>query len=571
MHSKLTYLFCIFSLATLFSCQTDKIEADSIYFNGQFHTLDTISPSASAIAIKDGRILAIGSDTDILLLEGDSTKTVDLHSAFAMPGFIEGHGHFSSLGMGLMNLNFMYSKNWEEITKMVSTKAANTPKGEWVVGRGWHQEKWDSAPKISIDNYPTHQQLSALTKDHPILLSHASGHALFANEKAMSIAGITSETPDPRGGHIVRDAHGQAIGVFEEEAMDLIYDAYVHYRNSLDPTTLHKEWLHGIELAENECLAKGITSFQDAGASFKQIKDYQTLAEQGDLDLRLWTMARASYNETLMGLKENFPIINAGESFFTCRAIKSELDGALGSFGAWLLEPYTDKPDFIGQNTTLVATIDSMATLAMKKNMQLCVHSIGDKANRETLNVFEEHFKDQEGKDLRWRIEHSQHIDTTDIPRFAALGVIASMQAIHCTSDAPFVEKRLGPDRARTGAYPWRSLLDAGAVVTNGTDTPVEDVDPIASFYASVTRKSAHGGAAFYPEQAMTREEAIHAYTMANAFAAFEEKDKGSISIGKLADIVVLSNDLLNCTDDEILKTNVLMTIVGGKIKYKRD
>jgi len=570
MNSTLQYLFCLFLFFIINSCHKEINEAEAIYYNGQFYTLDHDLPQASAIAIKDGRILAIGSDTEIMAFKTDSTTTIDLKSAFAMPGFIEGHGHFSSLGMGLMNLNFMYSKNWDEITKMVGNKAVHTPKNDWIIGRGWHQEKWDTSPKISIDNYPTHHQLSAITQDHPVLLSHASGHSLFANKKAMEIAGVSSETPNPRGGHIVRDAQGNPIGVFEEEAMHLIYDAYKNYRNKLNPKALYEEWLNGIQLAEKECLAKGITSFQDAGSSFSEIKDYKNLAEQGHLDLRLWVMARASYGETQAGLKENFPIINAGNHFFTCRAIKSELDGALGSFGAWLLAPYSDKPDFVGQNTTLVATVDSMAILAMQKNMQLCVHSIGDKANQETLNVFEQHFKGKENQDFRWRIEHSQHIDVKDIPRFAQLGVIASMQAIHCTSDAPFVEKRLGAERARTGAYPWRSLLDAGAVVTNGTDAPVEDVNPIASFYAAATRKSAKGGEAFYPEQAMTRQEAIHAYTMANAYAAFEENDKGSISVGKLADFVVLSNDLLNCSEEDILKTQVLLTVVDGKVKYKK-
>lgn len=569
--TKILFLLCFFLFFSLWSCQKEQETVDQIFHNAHFYTVDDSNPTATALAVKDGRIIAIGAEEEILSLKGEETTMHNLDGAFAMPGFIEGHGHFSSLGIGLMNLNFILSKNWEEIIEMVREKSVDTSEGAWISGSGWHQEKWDTSPTLSIDNYPTHHQLSALTQNHPVVLGHASGHSLFANAKAMEIAGVSSETPDPRGGRIVRDAQGEAIGVFEEEAMFLIWDAYNVYRKTLGKDALSTEWHKGIQLAVDECLAKGITSFQDAGADFQEIKDYQNLAENNKLGLRLWTMARVSYTELTEGLDQHFPIINAADHFFSCRAIKTEIDGALGSFGAWLLAPYEDKPDFVGQNTTLLETIDSIAGVAIDKNMQLCVHAIGDKANREVLNLFEKHFKNNTEKDLRWRMEHSQHVDPEDIPRFAQLGVIASMQAIHCTSDAPFVEKRLGEDRARNGSYSWRSLLDAGAVVTNGTDAPVEDVDPIPSFYASVTRKRIDNGLEFYPEQVMTRKEAIYAYTMANAYAAFEENDKGSLSVGKLADIVVLSEDLFNCSETDILNSKVLMTVVGGEVKYELE
>lgn len=565
------FLVSISLLFSLFGCQEEGEKVDVIFHNAQFYTVDNNNLNATALAVKDGRIFAIGNEAEIMALKDPSTLVHDLNNAFAMPGFIEGHGHFSSLGISLMNLNFIQSKNWTEIIKMVGDKAKTTPKGTWIMGGGWHQEKWDTAPTLSTDGYPTHYELSALTQDHPVILGHASGHALFANAKAMEVAGISSETPDPRGGRIVKNMQGNPIGVFEEEAMPLIMDAYMAYRKTLGKDALSAEWHKGIQLAQEECLAKGITSFQDAGADFEEIVDYQNLAENNALDLRLWVMVREGYAKLSTGLNENFPIINAGKHFFSCRAIKTEIDGALGSFGAWLLAPYEDKPEFNGQNTTLLATIDSIAGLAIDKNMQLCVHAIGDKANREVLNLFEKHFQNNTKKNLRWRMEHSQHLDPEDIPRFANLGVIASMQAIHCTSDAPFVVKRLGEERARNGAYAWRSLLDAGAVVTNGTDAPVEDVDPLASFYASITRKRVDTGQVFYAEQAMTRKEAVYAYTMANAYAAFEENDKGSLSIGKLADIVVLSQDLLNCSEEAILSTKILMTIVGGEVKYEMD
>jgi len=305
-------------------------------------------------------------------------------------------------------------------------------------------------------------------------------------------------------------------------------------------------------------------------STFVEIDRYKKLAEDGELDLRLWAMIGSREANLAENLK-NFPILNAGDHFFTSRAIKGYLDGALGSFGAWLLESYNDKPDFHGQNVTSIEEIARIANLAAQHKLQYCVHAIGDRGNREMLDLFGSIFKTMPDQaDFRWRIEHSQHIDPTDIPRFGELGVIAAMQAVHCTSDAPFVIKRLGEKRAREGAYPWRSLLDAGAIVTNGTDAPVEDVDPIDSYYASVTRKRTAGGEAFFPEQCMTRAEGLKAYTLSNAYAAFEEKDKGSLEVGKLADVTVLSKNLLTCGDDEILDAAVVYTIIGGKVKYRK-
>jgi predicted amidohydrolase YtcJ len=566
-----TFFTCCCLLLFLTNCQEEKVLADTIITNGTIYTVEPDNPQVEAVAIKDGRIIALGKASEMSIYQAEDTKIIDLEGQFAMPGFIEGHGHFSGLGYGLMNLNFLSAKNWDEIVQMVAEKAAQTPNGEWITGRGWHQEKWDSTPELNIHGYPSHHSLSVLTKDHPVLLRHASGHSLFANEAAMQLAGVSSETPDPRGGHIVRNAQGEPIGVFEEKAMGIILEAYAAYRNQLSPEDLTQEWQTGIQLAQEECLAKGITSFQDAGSSFQEIKDYSQLAETGKLDLRLWVMARTPYNELAANIDDQFPILNVGDHFFTCRAIKSEVDGALGAFGAWLLEPYDDQPDFVGQNTTLIETVDSIAQLAINTKMQLCVHAIGDKANQEVLNLFEKHFQSAGKGDYRWRIEHSQHLAVSDIPRFAELGVIASMQAIHCTSDAPFVVKRLGEERARTGAYPWRSLLDAGAVVTNGTDVPVEDVDPIASFYASVTRRRPDSGLDFFPEQSMTRAEAVHSYTLANAYAAFEEDWKGSLAVGKVADLVVLSKNLLECSEEDILNAKVLKTIVNGEVKYEQS
>jgi predicted amidohydrolase YtcJ len=386
----------------------------------------------------------------------------------------------------------------------------------------------------------------------------------------MQLSGVSKETNDPKGGEIVRNDEGEAIGVFEERAMKVIREAYSDYLAKLSDIEKEEKWYTAIDLAQKECLKKGVTSFQDAGSSFSDVEKYKVMAEEGKLDLRLWAMIRHS-SDALKGKLQEVKIVDAGNGYFTCNAIKTEVDGALGSYGAWLLDEYNDKPGFVGQNTTEVDEVRAIAEMAMEHNMQLCVHAIGDRANREVLDICQNIFEKNKGKtDLRWRMEHAQHINVDDIPRFKELGIIASMQAVHCTSDAPFVEKRLGENRARTGAYVWRSLLDAGVVVTNGTDAPVEDVSPIESFYASVTRKRIDNGMEFFPEESMSREEALKSYTLSCAYSAFEENVKGSLEIGKFGDLVILNKDLISCSDEEILDTEVLYTIVGGKIKYQQ-
>jgi predicted amidohydrolase YtcJ len=566
-------------MALLFSCGEEAnngIEpAGLMVFNAKIWTgvdcagvenpADDDYCATAMLVNQQGKIMYVGQDTSAwtghLTAE---TRRMDAEGQFLMPGFIEGHGHFSGLGSSLRNLNFLRSKNWDEIVQMVADRANELPAGAWVTGRGWHQEKWDEVHDHSVGGYPVHDELSRLTQENPVILRHASGHSLYANAKAMELANVTRETVDPRGGRIVRDESGDPIGVFEERAMDLISDAYQDFVQKMQPEERKEEWLAGIREAEAECLKKGITSFQDAGSKYREIEWYKELDEADSLDLKLWVMLRHSFNE----MDNNMEGLPHYGDRFTCAAIKSELDGALGAYGAWLIEPYFDNPGFYGQNTTLVETVDSIAQLALDNDMQLCVHAIGDKANRETLNVMAKYVKPED--DRRWRIEHSQHINVEDIPRFAELGVIASMQAIHCTSDALFAETRLGTERAKYEAYPWRSLLDAGAVVTNGTDAPVEDVDPIESFYASVTRKRADGKAVFFPEQSMTREEALHSYTGACAYSAFQENRLGTLAEGMDADFVLLSKNLLSCGDEEIMDTEILATYVDGKAAFSR-
>lgn len=561
--------FIVLALIFFVGC-TSKPAPELIIYNANVWTADEKNPKADAIAILDGKVLEVGTNDEILKLKSEDTNEIDAKGAFVMPGWIEGHGHFSGLGMSLQNLNFLKSKNWDEIVEMVGEKAKTLEPGEWIEGRGWHQEKWNKIPDINYHGYPDHQRLSEVSPNNPVVLYHASGHSLFANQKAMELSGVNRESGNPVGGEIVKDGNGDPIGVFEERAMTMIYESFKEYEKGLSKEEVDNKWFAAIELAEEECIKKGITSFQDAGSKFFEIDRYKEMSEKGTLDLRLWAMVRHS-SKVMKGKLASVKTIGAGDNFFTCNAIKSEVDGALGSFGAWLLKPYADKPDFLGQNTTDILEVKTIAEMALAEDMQFCVHAIGDRANRVVVDIYEGLLDQvEDGTKKRWRIEHAQHLDPADIPRFKENGIIASMQGIHCTSDAPFVEKRLGVKRAKLGAYAWRSLLDNNVIIANGTDAPVEDVDPIPSFYASVTRKRIDNGMEFFTEQAMTREEALHSYTLGNAYAAFEEDIKGSITPGKVADITIMSKDLVNCTDEEILESEVLYTIINGEIKFRK-
>jgi len=533
--------------------------ATLVLYNGNFFTADSTLPQATAVAIRGDSILFVGNDSEAKAFADSATELIDLQGAFAMPGFIEGHGHFLGLGQSRQNLNLMQTTSWEEITNLVAEKAKSTPEGEWIEGRGWHQEKWNTSPGRTVNGYPYHDALSAAAPDHPVVLKHASGHALIANARALELAGISRESSDPVGGRIVRDAGGTLTGVFEENAMDLITKPLTDWKNKRSEAEKQAAFDRTVELAAAECLKKGITSFQDAGSDFWEIEQFARLAQGGKLPLRLWVMIGQPDSTDYAKLRD-FPRIGLGNGHLTVRALKAYLDGALGSYGAWLLQPYADKPGHLGQNTTPVETIRSLAAECRKNNLQFCVHAIGDRANREVLDIY------GDVQNLRWRIEHAQHIDPQDIVRFGPQGVIASMQAIHCTSDAPFVVKRLGEERARNGAYPWRSLLNTGARLANGTDAPVEDVDPLPCIYAAVTRRRADTGLEFFTQQIMTREEALLSYTLWNAYAAFEENEKGSLRPGKRADIVVLSEDLLRCPPEKILSAKVRRVIVGGKL-----
>jgi hypothetical protein len=559
----------------------DVLPADLVLRGGNIVTMEEQLPRAEAVAIRGDRIAAVGTSEQIAAHVGPRTRVIELEGRLVVPGFIEGHGHFLSLGFQKLKLDLSEATSWDEVVARVAAAAQTTPKGKWIEGRGWHQGKWKRPPEPAVEGYPVVDALSRVTPDHPVVLTHGTGHMCLANGKAMELAGVTSATEAPAGGEILRDAAGRPTGVFRESAMNLIYRARDRALRERSADEVRSERLAAVKLATQECLAHGVTSFQDAGSSCEDVDLFRELADRGELKARLWVMLNDS-NAVLARRLRDYRLVGHANGFLTVRAIKRMADGALGTHGAWLLAPYDDLPSSTGLNVTPLSSLRETAELAIAHDYQLCVHAIGDRANREVLDLMEETFRQHAtspkrqrgtgaatppGAGLRWRIEHAQHLHPDDIPRFARLGVIASMQANHATSDGPFVVQRLGQRRAREGAYAWRSLLDAKAVVINGTDVPVEKIDPIACFFSSVTRQMA-GGATFFPEQAMTRTEALRSYTASAAYAAFEEKEKGTIAAGKLADLVVLSADILQVPAEEISRAQVQYTIVGGKVQF---
>lgn len=535
--------------------------AELVLRGGRIVTLEEALPEARAIAMAGGRILALGDEPAIEGWIGPRTEVIELEGRLVIPGFIEGHGHFLGLGDFALQLDLRGAQSFEEIVALVAGAAARARPGELIRGRGWHQEKWTRAPEPAVEGLPLHAALTAAAPHHPVVLTHASGHATFVNARALELAGIDRDTPDPPGGTILRDRSGAPTGALRETASRLLAPVY-QAATAPDPRRL-------AELAAAECLARGVTSFQDAGLSLADAAVLRAMAEEGTLGVRLWAMLREP-NEILRLSMQDARVVGAGDHHFTLRAVKRSLDGALGSHGAWLLEAYSDLPHSAGLETYPLEELRETAELCMHAGYQLCVHAIGDRAGRETLDLYERAFRSHPHVlDPRWRIEHAQHLDPDDVPRFAALGVIASMQAVHATSDAPWVIPRLGERRAREGAYLWRALIDSGALVTNGTDAPVEDLDPLANFRAAVTRRTADGSL-FFPAQRMTRPEALRAATILAAHAAFEEDLKGSLAPGKLADVVVLSKDILACPEEELDQARVDLTILGGRVRHRR-
>ena len=561
--------------------------ADLVLLHGNLVTLETTQPKAQALAVQGGRIVAIGSDAEIQPYIGKATQVLDLTGMTAVPGFIEGHGHFLELGDSLMQLDLTQTKDWDSIVAMVAAAVKKAKPGEWIIGRGWHQEKWTQPPQPNVDGYPPHASLDAVAPRNPVMLTHASGHGVYVNAVVLRSVGIKKGTPDPEGGQIVKDADGEPVGFLRDNAMDPVHqalDAAVKQRGE----KANEDYVaQAVSLASHDALAKGITGFVDQGESFAALDQLKKLAAAGELPLRLYAQvdpgnsdygldAAAQYQKypPLEQLKRFLPshrIVGYADGHFTVRAVGEVYsDGALGTHTAWFLRPYDDLPGSTGVSVLAPQDIRAWADAAIAADYQVTTHAIGDRANREVLDVYAAEFKAHpELKDPRWRIEHAQHLDPADIPRFGALHVIASMQSIHECSDAPYVVKRLGEERAKDGAYAWHSIIESGGMIANGTDVPVEDEDPIPNFYCAVTRRSRKDGVPFHPEQAMSREEALKSYTWNNAYATFTEQQRGSLAVGKQADITVLSQDIMSISADQIPATQVMYTLVGGKVAYQ--
>jgi predicted amidohydrolase YtcJ len=564
---------CLVLLAALAACSAEPEAnhpvADLVLTNGNVVTVDPALPSAEAVAMTGDRITAVGSSDEIAAFIGDATEVIDLGGQTAIPGLIEGHGHYTSFGGSLLILDFRYAKSWAEIVSMVEGKVPETPDGEWIIGRGWHQDKWEVREDVLVEGLPVHDSLSAVTPDNPVMLIHTSGHGVFVNQKAMSLVELGDDTEPPEGGEIVRDANGRATGMMRESAQDVFRQAYSGHQGRRPAGVAEEEMRRMIRLAGEESLRHGITSFQDAGTTFAEVDLIKKMAGEGNLPVRLW-MAFEEQAADMEGRLDDYRMVGYADDFLTVRAIGEKvLDGALGTHGGWLLEPYADLPRSSGLNVVPIEEIEASARLAMAHDYQLAIQGIGDRAYRELLNIYEAEFaKHPEKTDLRWRIEHAQVIHPDDVQRTVELGVIPAVQGIFACSDGPWVVDRLGPERTRERGYIFNTLAEAGLVPTNGTDPPVDEIDPIASFHCSVTR-ILPDGSTFQPQEVYSRERALYSYTMGNAIAAFEEDIKGSITPGKLADITVLSQDLTTIPDDEIMNTEIVMTILGGKIRYR--
>jgi len=572
MISRFSLLFTM-AIAILFfsSCSdSNKDYATMIIHGGTIYTADSTQTTVEAVATKNNMILFAGSLIEAETYKNKQTQLIDLKGKTMTPGLIEGHGHFMGLGYNELRLDLMNTSSYQDIIDAVAERVKTAEPGEWITGRGWHQSKWDSMPSDLVKGFQTHHRLSDVSPDNPVYLSHASGHAGFANAKAMEIAGLQVlikegiKTFEIEGGEVIVDQSGRPTGVFNERAQSLIRK----YIPENTPETDNQAF----NLAIEACYKNGITSFHDAGIGRGTIALYDQMKSNDNMGIRIYAMLTGWDEELLNEWYLKGPNVDP-DHLFTIRSVKLNCDGALGSRGAWLLESYSDRPDHFGHETLPMEFVKKTASNGLKNGFQVCAHAIGDRANREILDRYEAALKEDSklGTDHRFRIEHAQHLHPDDIPRFAELNVIPAMQAVHMSSDRPWAIDRLGEKRIKEGAYMWQALLQSGVPIVNGTDVPVEPINPIASFYASVSRKTLKGvpEGGYEPDQKMTRAQALKSYTLDAAYGAFEEDIKGSISAGKLADFTIYNQDLMTVTEDDILNTSIVMTIFDGKIVYK--
>ncbi|MEJ7810360.1 MAG: amidohydrolase [Gemmatimonadaceae bacterium] len=530
--------------------------AELIVTNGRIYTADDTRPVATAMAVAGGRVLFVGSDRGALALRGPTTRTLDLAGRTVIPGMVDAHAHLLDLGIALRSVDLVGTTSYAQVIAKVQARAKDAPPGSWIIGRGWDQNDW------SDSRFPAHEALSRAVPDHPVWLTRVDGHAGLANAKAMQAAGITASTKDPEGGRIERGVGSAPSGVFVDNAQGVVDRAV--------PPLTRAETREAILAAVKEANRWGLVGVHDAGASRETIDIYEELAREGRYDLRAYVMV-ADDSAAIAFYFALGPQSALHDGRVWVRSVKLYADGALGSRGAALLAPYTDDPKNRGLLVSQPEHIREVSVRALRRGFQVNTHAIGDRGNRVVLDAYEAALEEVPVADHRFRIEHAQILSPEDIPRFARLDVIPAMQASHQTSDMPWAGKRLGPQRL-LGAYAWRSLLNTGVIVPNGSDFPVEQVNPLISFRAAVARQDAKGWPAggWYPAQRMTREEALKSMTLWPAHAAFQDSVMGTLSAGKYADFVVLDQDIMRMPVAAILNTQVVATYLAGRAVYER-
>lgn len=528
--------------------------ADLIVSGATLHSVDAKQPAPEAFAVRNGRFIYVGTLTGAMAFRGSRTKVLTLDkSTTILPGLIDAHLHLTSVGLALQEVDLFHVTNINELIRRTA-EFAKTSKDQWIQGEGWDQNLWEGKA------FPTHQALSAAVTNRPVALHRVDGHALFVNAKAIQLAGVMRATPDPAGGKIVRDADGNPTGVFIDNATALIY------RVIPDPT--HEQLMRAAKAAIAECHRWGVTGIAEANTSAADLEVFHEMGRKGTLELRNYTRLGDNVDLIAAHLKRG-QINGAYNGRLWVRGIKLFADGALGSRGAAMLEPYDDDPKNTGLLRTTQAHIQDVAQRALRAAFQVSTHAIGDRGNRMVLDAYEAALKNTPRTDHRFRIEHAQILSGQDIPRFAKLGLIPSMQTTHQISDMPWAESRVGPERIR-GAYAWRSLLDTGVIIANGTDAPVEAVNSLRTFHSAIARQNEAnqppGG--WYPDQRMNRDEALKSMTIWAAKANFQENVLGSISAGKYADFVLMDRDWMAAEPEAIMGTKILATYLDGKLVY---
>jgi predicted amidohydrolase YtcJ len=540
--------------------QRSRMDVDLIFVNGNIYTVNEKQPHAGAVAVRNQRIVFVGSNEDARKFRGDKTRIIDLSGKTVVPGFTDSHCHIFGIGEREMKLNLEGMNTREDFLAKVKERVAQTERGKWITGRGWIETFWKPP------EFPSRQDLDKVAPDNPVFLTRADGHASVVNSAALKIAKIDKNTPNPFGGQISKE-NGEPNGMLLDNAQDLAA------KNIPKPTEAERE--QALLLGINREIALGWCGIQNAGSHKEDIKLIKKAFADGKTKIR-FINAVYGPGEDAQNFLDGRPTINAFDHHFTQRTIKVIFDGALGSRGAALLKPYNDAPDTSGFLTEKPEELRPLLEEALRRGIQVETHAIGDRANRIILDLYEQAFKavppeHRKIREPRWRVEHAQIVDPAEIPRFAKLGVIPSMQPSHAISDLFFATARLGMDRL-AGAYAWQSFIKSGCIIAGGSDAPVERGEPMIEFYAAVARKSVKGesGEGWHPEQAVSREQALKMFTIWPAYAAFEENDKGSIEVGKLADFTVFSNDIMEIPNSEILKTRCAMTVIGGEVVYQK-